>query len=224
MNIPPEDNFRLAALCIDMDGVLLDTERLSLTCWQQACAEHGHAMPEELFTSVIGRNIRDTERIFCDALGGGFDFHGVRARRREIGDVHIKAYGMPVKAGAAELLSFVHAIGLPAAIVTSTDSLEARSRLDETDLPHRQFLLVGGEAVTNGKPAPDIYLKAAAELTVQPTDCLAVEDSLPGVTAAHSAGMRVIMVPDLVTPDASARLKSHLIVADLHGVRSVLAT
>lgn len=212
----------ISGLCIDMDGVLLDTERLALRCWQQAAGEAGFHLSHDLFARVIGRNVQDTRDIFRSSLGDSFDFDAIRMRRRAIGAELIAQHGMPIKEGAEALLKFAKVHQLSCAIVTSTESEEAHLRLKSSNLPYEHCILVGGESAKRGKPAPDLYLEAAARMSQTASHCVAIEDSIPGLQAAAAAGMRAILVPDLVTPDQDAMKRAFKVCPTLNEALVIL--
>jgi beta-phosphoglucomutase-like phosphatase (HAD superfamily) len=101
--------------------------------------------------------------------------------------------------------------------------VRARAKLGQAALLPRFHAIVGGDEVRAGKPAPDIYVEAARRLEVAPGDCVALEDSDPGVRAALAAGMTVLMVPDLVPPSAALMAAGPLVMASLHEARAHLA-
>jgi len=99
------------------------------------------------------------------------------------------------------LFDTLEALGIPRGVATSTRRSRALPKLEAVGLLARVDQVVAGDEVSRGKPAPDIYLEAAARLGTAPGDCLALEDSNAGVRAGHTAGMHVVMVPDLLAPD-----------------------
>ena len=209
---------RPAALLIDMDGLLLDSERLIRDGMIGVMADMGFAMTAADYAALVGRTEVDSG-VWMQARFAGLDYAAVRTAVA----AHMAAQwgaGRPLKPGAAALLQ---AAGLPCALVTSTATAQARSHLDHAGLLDHFVTIVGGDAVANGKPHPEPYLTAAARLGLAPHACLALEDSHHGVQSAHAAGVPVIMVPDLL-PATSAIAACTLAVApDLHIVASWLA-
>jgi HAD superfamily hydrolase (TIGR01509 family) len=131
--------------------------------------------------------------------------------------------GIALKPGLLDLLAWLDAEGIPKAVATSTRKLRAHDKLERTDLAGRFAAIVCGDEVPRGKPAPDIYLEAALRLGIAASECVALEDSEPGFTAALAAGMMVIMVPDLGTPSAALLARAPLVLASLAEVRHHLA-
>jgi HAD superfamily hydrolase (TIGR01509 family) len=131
--------------------------------------------------------------------------------------------GVPVKTGVVELLDFLAAKGLPLAVATSAARATAERNLGRAGLLERFTALATRDDVENVKPAPDIYLEAARRLGVPPAHCVAFEDSSVGIVAAHAAGMRAVMVIDILPPTEEARAKCFHVAQDLHEVLRLMA-
>ena len=184
------------AVVCDMDGLLVDSERLELRVWQAAAADHGVQLSDERFGTFVGHSGDECERLLTEYFGAAFDIPAFRAtchrRLRAIMD----AEGVPLRPGAREWLAFVAGLGLPLGLATSSGPDLVRERLGEL-LPAFAAVVTRAD-VARGKPHPDLYLEAAARLGLAPADCLALEDSPTGARAAIAAGMPVVLVPDLV--------------------------
>lgn len=206
----------------DMDGLMLDTESIAKTCWEQAFAESGHELTRDLFLGMIGRNKRDCIELLRGAFGEGFDFEKVYAACGVLYEKHVAAHGTPLMPGVLELLGDLSALGVPLAVATSTRQPAAGMRLEKAGLlPFFQTVVAGNE-VAQGKPAPDIYLEAVRRLGVDAARSFALEDSHAGVRAAHAAGLKVIMVPDLLPATEEIAKLTHRVVPSLRDVRAVL--
>ena len=137
-------------------------------------------------------------------------------------DAIIEREGIALKPGLIELLGWLEDAAIPRAVATSTRRSRAQAKLVRTQLCERFAALVGGDEIARGKPAPDIYLEAAARLGVAPAACVALEDSEPGIRAALAAGMMPIMVPDLAPPSAALLAHALPVFASLAEVRAHL--
>ncbi|HHS89233.1 MAG TPA: HAD family hydrolase [Rhodobacteraceae bacterium] len=123
--------------------------------------------------------------------------------------------GIPLKPGVTALLTHLANTGLPCAIATSTRTERAREHLEQAGIAQHFHSVTGGDQVARGKPAPDIYHKAAASLGLNAPDCIAFEDSDPAATAAIASGARTVQVPDINPPGSQMHEKGHLIAATL---------
>ena len=190
----------IKAIIFDMDGLMFDTETLNATAWKAAGKLHGFEMTDELLRSHIGANAETTKKQMQNHFGAGFDFDAVRADRIAHAFRYIEENGMPLKPGLRELLAYLVKKGLKTAIGTSSAEQFMRFYLEHAVLGHEFDVIVCADKVKNGKPKPDIFLTALAELGVEADECLVLEDSYNGITAAYRAGIRSIMIPDLLPP------------------------
>lgn len=185
-----------AALLWDMDGTLVDTEPYWIAAEHALVAEHGVAWTDEDARSLVGSALLDSARVLRER--GGVRLAPERIVELLSDDVRRRVTERaPWMPGARELLADARALGVPCALVTMSWSALADAVVSA--LPHGTFAaVVTGDAVTRGKPDPEPYLAAAAALGVDPARCLAIEDSLPGVTSATSAGVPTAGVEHLV--------------------------
>ena len=209
-------NYADKAVLFDMDGLMLDTERIYVRVWQEAARDLGYDLGDELFVSFAGLSVVGSERRLARTAGDGFSIPAFRARWEELWRRYLDRDGIAVKPGLPPLLDWLDAAGAPRAVVTSTEAREAADTLQRAGLAARFQTVVSGDQVANGKPAPDIFLLGAQRLGVKAGRCIALEDSEAGVRAAHAAGMRVIMVPDLKPPSPEVRDLATAVVPTLH--------
>ncbi len=185
------------AIIFDMDGVILDTEKLLMKCWQQAGREVNLNIENKHIAKMRGGTINVIKNIFEQMFGTDIDFYKLRERREAIKDEYILKDGIPVKEGIEDLFKFIKENNMKIALATSTIEDIAIKYLKEVDLYKYFDVVVCGNMIENGKPAPDIYLEALKRLDVEPKDALVFEDSRNGIIAGHSAGCDVIMVIDI---------------------------
>lgn len=189
------------AVIFDMDGLIFDSEKLLVRFWCQAANELGFPMERE-----HALNLRSLARKFAEPylqglFGSGFDYATVRARRMELMAQYLEQHPLELKRGLTQLLDYLDGAGIPAAIATATDITRASEYLERAGVLERFGRIVCASMVESGKPKPDIYLYAAAQLGLAPQECAALEDSPNGVRSASSAGCVTIMIPDLTQPD-----------------------
>ncbi len=210
------------AVIFDMDGLMLDTERLAQVAWQRAGVELGYTLPDEIYLQAVGRTAPATELLFRGHLGQDAPFEAIYQRKQHYYHEVIEQGLVPLKTGLLELLDLLDKLALPKAVATSTARPLAEQKLRATGLLDRFPVIVCGNEVTNGKPAPDIFLAAATKLNVVPAHCLVLEDSPAGIRAAHAAGMHAVHIPDLIpTSDEIAALAYH-VATDLHAIPALL--
>lgn len=205
-------NFQAAIF--DMDGLLLDTERVCMRIFQEACEAQNLPFYKDVYLSIIGRNAAGIEVIFRKAYGDDLD--RLHKEWRDRYNAVVKHQAIPVKEGVIELLEWLKEQGLPVAVATSTAKEVAKKKLELAGLSQYFDNLTTGCEVSHGKPDPEIYLLAASRLDIEPTKCLAFEDSNNGVRAAVAAYMVTFQIPDLVEPCEEVRGFGHAIVPSLH--------
>jgi HAD superfamily hydrolase (TIGR01509 family) len=214
--------FSFRAVIFDMDGLLLDSEPIAQDAWHRAAKLWGFDIPADLYSQVIGRHTRDTERIFKTFLGADFPFHEIRQHRLKYADDYITKHGLPIKPGVIELLTMLQEQAVPRAVATSTEREEALRRLHIAELSQYFDIFCGGDEVANGKPAPDLFLLAAERLRVDPGTCVVLEDSEFGVRAAKNAGMIPLLIPDLKPPSDEVKTLAYEVFPSLHEVKTIM--
>ncbi len=212
-----------AAVLFDMDGLMFDTETLAFRAWSRALAEHGLEMRTSDYSRLIGRNMADARLILLDAYGPDTPVDALDAARFRYSSAEVAERGVPLKPGLVALLDALDALGIPRAMATSTGRERATALLERAGLAGRFHAIVCGDDITRGKPAPDIFLVAARRLDAPATSCLVLEDSEPGVRAAHAARMKTVLVPDLAPVAPAARGLAWRIVANLEDVIPLLS-
>ena len=187
---------QIKAVIFDMDGLLLDTETLSFESFIATAARHDLDVGIDDYRDMIGLNAATGIDILRAMLPQHLD---AVAFKNEWLDVYRQLLldDVPVKAGAHAFLASLHEMDMPRAVATSSSGQKARAILQKTGLMSYIQYVTGGDEVPTGKPAPDVYLDAAHKLGIGTGDCLALEDSNNGTTAALAAGMKVIQIPDL---------------------------
>ena len=211
------------AVIFDMDGLMLDTERLAARAWDEAAAAVGATFDGALALRMIGRNFDDCTAMMRNECPPGYPVDAVLARWHPAYDAIVERDGLALKPGVVELIDWLDARAIARGVATSTRRARAEAKLARTALLPRFATVVGGDEVPRGKPAPDIYLEAARRLDVPPSRCLVLEDSEPGVRGALAAGMVPIMVPDLLPPSPDLVARDIAIHATLHHVAAMLA-
>lgn len=195
----------IKAVIFDMDGVLFDTERIAVRSWEKAGCDLGVPGMGNIVPSVLGFSQNASWDTVRKITGDDFPYDEFRKRVHDYSFAYFERYGVPVKDGVRIALSYLKDNGYQTAVATSTRRVSAMHHFEQTGLAGYFDAFVCGDEVTNGKPAPDIFLIAAKKLGVLPECCMVMEDSPNGLKAASAAGMVPVMVPDLVQPDDELR-------------------
>jgi HAD superfamily hydrolase (TIGR01509 family) len=207
-----------AGVVFDMDGLLLDSERLAREAFDEACRVVGVEVEPEVYARCIGSNREATAAILVDVLGSQAVYGELDRHWDERYQSLINGGAVALKPGALELLTALTSYGIPRALATSTARPRATLKLQRAGvISYFSCLICGGET-DRGKPHPDPYLAAVTALGTPPGASWALEDSENGVRAAEAAGLRVFQVPDLVAPSEALRGLGHRVAADLFEV------
>lgn len=188
------------AVLFDMDGLMLDTERMARAAWTRALADHGYLLDEVNYLRLVGRTVFDAEKVMRELFGMDMPYASVFKQRQRYYDEDILNNGVPIKPGLYDLLNFLEEHNIPKAVASSTPSWFVDVKLARAGLEGRFSVIVSGDQVPRGKPAPDVFLEAARRLEIPPRNCVVLEDSEAGILAASSAGMLPLMIPDLKVP------------------------
>ena len=189
----------IQAVLFDMDGTVLDSEPLYHACWERAMDEmHLDLDRDAFFLDVSGMNI-PTMRAHClKTYGADFPFEEVRELRRMYLMQALESAPPPLKPGVPQIFATLRKMGIRAALATSSSCEYATNLMKRHGIDGCFDAIIGGDCVKNGKPHPEIFLRAAELLGVQPEQCVVAEDSRNGVLAGHAAGMYTVMIPDLL--------------------------
>ena len=208
------------AVLFDMDGVVLDTEKLYARFWMEACHFYGFPMTKEQALKMRAANRKLSEENLHSFFGPGVDYLQCRAKRIELMERYIDENGVESKPGISELLDALQQKGITTAIASSSPPDRIQRHLSLLGLYHRFDIICSGYEVANGKPAPDIYLKAAAASGAVPEECIAIEDSPTGILSAFRAGCMTVMVPD---QDAPTEETLHRLYAKCDSLKDVIS-
>jgi beta-phosphoglucomutase len=205
-----------------MDGVMIDTEPMYQHAWQRACAELGFTLDDGDYAELVGRPTADCEHELVTRFGPQFPLSLFRAHWPQLWHALAADHGIPPKPGLHALLTLLEAQQVPCAVATSSDADFTQFSLEQAGLAGRFDVVVTGDQVANGKPAPDVFLEAARRLGHPPHACMAVEDSDAGVFAASAAGMITVCVPDSRPPSPEASCAAFRVLRSLDDVCELL--
>ena len=210
------------AVIFDLDGLLADTEIISLKVYQELLKDFGILFTEETYSrEYSGHREEENVQRFLDTYDLPWNFDQTLEKVYEL-EARILVKGVNLKKGAKNLLAFLQREGIPIALATSSVESRARMILDSNGILSLFDHLVFAKDVKRSKPYPDIFLKACSDLNVLPENCLVLEDSEAGIEAAYRAGIPVICIPDLKMPAQSFLNKTEQVFQDLDAVRDYL--
>ncbi len=213
----------MKAVVFDMDGVLFDTEKLCMDSWTHVAKKQGIKDVEKVFEKCIGLNANDTKALIMDYYGQEFPYDEFRAQASEWFWEYIRKWGLPVKSGVKKILPFLQKAGYSIGLASSSRYESVISHLKQAEIIDYFSVIVTGDMIEHSKPQPDIYQLACWKLNVEPQDAYAIEDSPNGIRSASAAGMKAIMVPDMVQPDEEMKELSFLVCKDLHEVMKYIS-
>ena len=191
----------IKAFIFDLDGTLIDTEKIYRQVWPQAMKSLGYEYTDVQYLSMrsLGRPYAPAK--FKEWYGQDFDYDGARRVRKGLFDAYVAEHGIEIKKGAIELLEYLRSKKIVTAIATATDLDRAEEYLKFVGLYGYFDKVISATMVDEGKPSPKVYQYASMELGFKPSECVAVEDAPNGIKSAYSAGLKVIMVPDQTEPE-----------------------
>ena len=215
-------SFRFKGIIFDMDGVLVDSEKLYMRFWQESCAFFGYDLTPEMALSLRSNSAETAIPKFIDWFGETVDYYKIRELRRRLMADFIDKNGVEIKPGAIEIFNYLKQNGLKIALATASPVKRAIHYLEPYGLFDMLDAVVNGTSVAKSKPAPDIYIAAAEKLGFSPCECIAVEDSPAGIISAKTAGCFTVMVPDLTPADNEISGYVDYLAADLNDIIKIL--
>lgn len=210
------------AVIFDMDGVLIDTERISFKSFQEVFKKYSYEIDEKFYLTMIGRNVKSIRGLMENEYGTSFPFDEIYEQKVNLSREIISRDGVIMKKGVHELIDYLIKENYKIAVATSTSRIRALQLLEEIGVKQKVNFVICGDQVENSKPDPEIFLKAAKGLGVEPEKCIVIEDSDAGITAAHAAKMIGINVPDMKNLDDETKKLAFKICESLLEVKKYL--
>ena len=183
-----------------MDGLMLDTERLELDLYVEISGKMGWPTPETVLRNTVGMGDVESEAFYKNKYGADYPFRTIWLTVIEEEAKLADKNGLPVKKGLLVLLDKLKNLGVPMIVATSTKSKRTQWKLERAGIRDRFSLFACGDEVTEGKPAPDIFLLAAKKLGVKPENCIGFEDSSAGLAGLAKAGISSVFIKDISEP------------------------
>lgn len=199
-----DKNNLIPLIVFDMDGLMFDTEKLSISAWKHAGEKYGLNIESSHVIEIIGIRFEDAIKVFEKYFGKNFPFSEIRKIREKYAFDYIEKNGIPIKKGLKELISYLEDNNILKAVATSSERTKAKKYLSSANMENRFDYIVCGDEVLRGKPNPDIFLKVAEKAGCHPSQCIVLEDSENGIVAASKAGMKPMFIFDIKRPSKSA--------------------
>lgn len=205
----------MLTVIFDMDGVLFDSERLDMDCWKKIAKVRGLENIEVPLRASIGANRASVIENLHKQYGNDFDAEDFIGAATVLFDEYVAEKGMPIKPFAKECLSRLKENGARVGLASSTNVERVKKQLTDTGLIKYFDDVVGGGMYKKGKPDPEVFLTSCERLKGNPATTFVIEDSFNGIRAAFAAGMKPVMVPDLLTPNEEITSMCHKIFTNL---------
>lgn len=212
----------IKTVIFDLDGVIFDSEQVVRQGWQYAAQNLQLSGVDELFLQCVGTNHVHTEQVLQRQFGPQFSYEEFRKYTRKFFYEYTSIHGLPVKKGVRELLAYLKEQQYTIGLASSSTLQYILNGLRQAELIDYFQVIVSGENLQRSKPEPDIYLMACEKLGVHPAEAYAIEDSYNGIRSASRAGMRPIMVPDLLPVTDEMRQLGAMTFTDLLEVKQYL--
>ena len=212
----------IKAVIFDMDGLMIDSERVTYEGYVIECRNLGVVMEEEFYKQLLGHTLPEVFQVLRKKYGETFPVEDVLKRVHKYMDDRFVQEGVPVKKGLRELLSYLKDHGYRTVVATSSGRERVDRILKQAELTEYFDGSVCGDEVKKGKPDPEVFIKACGKAMVKPEEALVLEDSEAGISAAYAAGIPVVCVPDMKYPEAEYAAKAFRIVDSLEDVAGIL--
>ena len=212
----------IKAVIFDMDGLMIDSERVTFEGYQHVLAKENLTMSEEKYKTLLGKPVKAVHDLFKEDYGPQYDVDQI------IKDVHayiakrFETEGVPLKPGLVELLKYLKENNYKTIIATSSHRNRVDLIVKQAQIDQYFDDSICGDEVTKGKPNPEVFLKACQKLQVSPQDALVLEDSESGINAAYNADIKVIGIPDMKYPEEKYVKMTHKIMDNLFQVKDFL--
>lgn len=212
----------LKAVIFDMDGLMIDSERVTFDGYVIECNKLGHTMTEEFYKTLLGKPIAGIYAQFHKEFGEDFPIEEVIQKVHAYMADLFETKGVPIKPGLIELLKYLKENNYKTIVATSSNRHRVDVILENAKIASYFDDSICGDEVSKGKPNPEVFLKSCEKLGVSPNEALVLEDSEAGIQAAHSADIRVICIPDMKYPEKEYAEMTYDIADSLNDVLTLI--
>ena len=205
----------IKAIIFDMDGLMIDSERVTFECYQERLKDMNLTMDEEFYKTLLGKPIKGIYQRFYDVYGNDFPIQNVIQDVHQLMAERFETEGVPVKKGLVELLHYLKDNNYKTIVATSSNRDRVDKILAQAKITEFFDDSICGDEVTKGKPNPEVFLKSCQKLGVNVSDAIVLEDSEAGIQASYDANIKVICIPDMKYPEKQYEEKTFKILKDL---------
>lgn len=212
----------IKAIIFDMDGLMIDSERVTFECYQERLKDMNLTMDEEFYKTLLGKPIKGIYQRFYDVYGNDFPIENVIQDVHQLMAERFETEGVPVKKGLVELLHYLKDNNYKTIVATSSNRDRVDKILAQAKITEFFDVSICGDEVTKGKPNPEVFLKSCQKLGVNVDEAIVLEDSEAGIQASYDANIKVICIPDMKYPEKQYEEKTFKILKDLTEVTAYL--
>lgn len=212
----------IKAIIFDMDGLMIDSERVTFECYQERLKDMNLTMDEEFYKTLLGKPIKGIYQRFYDVYGNDFPIQNVIQDVHQLMAERFETEGVPVKKGLIELLHYLKDNNYKTIVATSSNRDRVDKILAQAKITEFFDDSICGDEVTKGKPNPEVFLKSCQKLGVNVDEVIVLEDSEAGIQASYDANFKVICIPDMKYPEKQYEEKTFKILKDLTEVTAYL--
>ena len=212
----------IKAIIFDMDGLMIDSERVTFECYQERLKDMNLTMDEEFYKTLLGKPIKGIYQRFYDVYGNDFPIENVIQDVHQLMAERFETEGVPVKKGLVELLHYLKDNNYNTIVATSSNRDRVDKILAQAKITEFFDDSICGDEVTKGKPNPEVFLKSCQKLGVNVDEAIVLEDSEAGIQASYDANIKVICIPDMKYPEKQYEEKTFKILKDLTEVTAYL--
>lgn len=205
----------IKAIIFDMDGLMIDSERVTFECYQERLKDMNLTMDEEFYKTLLGKPIKGIYQRFYDVYGNDFPIQNVIQDVHQLMAERFETEGVPVKKGLVELLHYLKDNNYKTIVATSSNRDRVDKILAQAKITEFFDDSICGDEVTKGKPNPEVFLKSCQKLGVNVDEAIVLEDSEAGIQASYGANIKVICIPDMKYPEKQYEEKTFKILKDL---------
>ena len=210
------------AVIFDMDGLMIDSERVTFECYKKILAETNRTMSINFYRTFLGRRNDVCEKMLKEEYGEGNDVAEMIKQTNVMLDKTFRENGVPLKRGLIEILTYLKENKFKTIVATSSERERVDTILELSRLTEFFDGSECGDEVTESKPNPEIFLKACQKAGCEPSEAYVLEDSEMGIEAAFAAGIDCIVVPDMKYPEEEYAKKSRWIVGSLYEAMEII--